>query len=99
MDRQGLERRMREFAQVLESVARKRWHGLAAVCVGALVGAALLTACRSGHGAAAVVTPYPHELAQVSFAVAGDVIPHEAARCACGGPVKTARDGPRCSAT
>jgi poly-gamma-glutamate synthesis protein (capsule biosynthesis protein) len=32
--------------------------------------------------AAAVVVPYPHELAQVSFAVAGDVIPHEAVRSA-----------------
>jgi poly-gamma-glutamate synthesis protein (capsule biosynthesis protein) len=28
------------------------------------------------------VVPYPHELAQVSFAVAGDVIPHEAVRSA-----------------
>jgi len=28
----------------------------------------------------AAVTPYPHELAQVSFTVAGDVIPHEAVR-------------------
>ena len=30
--------------------------------------------------AATAVTPYPHDLAQVSFAVAGDVIPHEAVR-------------------
>jgi poly-gamma-glutamate synthesis protein (capsule biosynthesis protein) len=30
--------------------------------------------------AAAAVTPYPHDLAQVSFAIAGDVIPHEAVR-------------------
>ncbi len=80
---------MRKFAQVLESVARKRWRALAAVCVGALVGAALLTACRSGHGAAAVVTPYPHDLAQVTFAVAGDVIPHEPVRAA----AKAAGDG------
>ena len=29
-----------------------------------------------------MVTPYPHELAQVSFAVAGDVIPHEPVRAA-----------------
>ena len=29
---------------------------------------------------AAAVTPYPHDLAQVSFAVAGDVIPHEAVK-------------------
>jgi len=30
--------------------------------------------------AAANVTPYPHDLAQVTFAIAGDVIPHEAVR-------------------
>ncbi len=29
---------------------------------------------------AAVVVPYPHDVAQVSFAVAGDVIPHQAVR-------------------
>lgn len=33
---------------------------------------------------AAVVVPYPHDLAQVSFAVAGDVIPHQAVRDAAG---------------
>lgn len=36
---------------------------------------------RSVHAARPVV-PYPHELARVSFAVAGDVIPHEAVRAA-----------------
>ena len=30
----------------------------------------------------AVVVPYPHDLAQVTFAVAGDVIPHEPVRAA-----------------
>jgi poly-gamma-glutamate synthesis protein (capsule biosynthesis protein) len=36
------------------------------------------------HGGrpASVVAPYPHELAQVSFAVAGDVIPHDPVRAA-----------------
>jgi poly-gamma-glutamate synthesis protein (capsule biosynthesis protein) len=33
------------------------------------------------------VVPYPHELAQVSFAVAGDVIPHEPVRAAAGAAV------------
>jgi poly-gamma-glutamate capsule biosynthesis protein CapA/YwtB (metallophosphatase superfamily) len=33
-------------------------------------------------GPAKPVVPYPHELAHVSFAVAGDVIPHEAVRAA-----------------
>jgi Bacterial capsule synthesis protein PGA_cap len=36
---------------------------------------------REGREAGAPV-PYPHDLAQVSFAVAGDVIPHEAVRAA-----------------
>jgi hypothetical protein len=36
------------------------------------------------HGSrpAAASLSYPHELAQVSFAVAGDVIPHEPVRAA-----------------
>jgi poly-gamma-glutamate synthesis protein (capsule biosynthesis protein) len=35
------------------------------------------------HAAAATpVVPYPHELARISFAIAGDVIPHEAVRAA-----------------
>ena len=36
---------------------------------------------RSGKSAV-VAPPYPHQLAQVTFAVAGDVIPHEAVRAA-----------------
>src|SRR5208283_1855777 len=66
---------------------------------GALLAAALLLLSlavagitlflRQSRSAAAVVVPYPHELAQVSFAVAGDVIPHEAVRAA----AKAAGDG------
>jgi poly-gamma-glutamate synthesis protein (capsule biosynthesis protein) len=80
MDWHGLEQMMREFAQALDSILRRRRRTLAAVCVGLAVGAVLLSAYRSGHSAAAVVAPYPHDLAQVSFAVAGDVIPHEAVK-------------------
>ena len=62
---------------------RRHWRlaGVAALLLGSAVGAVLLAA---SHGArpAAVVAPYPHELAQVSFAVAGDVIPHEQVRAA-----------------
>jgi hypothetical protein len=60
---------------------RKHWRlasGSALLLVAAL-GALLLAFSHQGHPAAAVV-PYPHELAQVSFAVAGDVIPHEPVR-------------------
>lgn len=49
---------------------------LAALAVFAIVG------LRSGVHAARPVAPYPHELGRVSFAVAGDVIPHEAVRAA-----------------
>src|ERR1017187_9919447 len=55
-----------------------RWMGVAVVLL-ATIGAALLYF----HGRRpAMFTPYPHELAQVSFAVAGDVIPHGAVRAA-----------------
>jgi poly-gamma-glutamate synthesis protein (capsule biosynthesis protein) len=40
---------------------------------------ATFTACQATR---APVTPYPHDLGQVSFAVAGDVIPHEPVRAA-----------------
>jgi poly-gamma-glutamate synthesis protein (capsule biosynthesis protein) len=50
---------------------------LAVAAVAAVVGAGF-----HGHRLAAVVVPYPHDLAQVSFAVAGDVIPHDAVRAA-----------------
>jgi poly-gamma-glutamate capsule biosynthesis protein CapA/YwtB (metallophosphatase superfamily) len=44
------------------------------------LGATFAVRLRPRH--AAVVVPYPHDLAQVNFAVAGDVIPHEPVRAA-----------------
>ena len=63
-----------------QPVREKRWQLLS----GAIGAAALVTALLAGtlHQHAAVVVPYPHELARVSFAVAGDVIPHEAVKSA-----------------
>jgi poly-gamma-glutamate capsule biosynthesis protein CapA/YwtB (metallophosphatase superfamily) len=55
------------------------------LAVGALGLAIVAMALHAGLAArqhAAVVVPYPHELAAVSFAVAGDVIPHEAVKVA-----------------
>lgn len=52
---------------------------VAAFVLFAVIGAFLLAACHS-RSVAAVDTPYPHDLAQVTFAVAGDVIPHQAVR-------------------
>jgi hypothetical protein len=43
---------------------------------------AMLPMGLHGRRLAAVVVPYPHEQAQVSFAVAGDVIPHDPVRAA-----------------
>jgi poly-gamma-glutamate synthesis protein (capsule biosynthesis protein) len=62
---------------------RKHWRlaGAGAMLLGSAIGAVLLTASH-GSRPAAVAVPYPHELAQVSFAVAGDVIPHEQVRAA-----------------
>ena len=62
---------------------RRHWRlaGVAALLLGSAVGAVLLAASHRARPAA-VVVPYPHELAQVSFAVAGDVIPHEQVRAA-----------------
>jgi hypothetical protein len=63
---------------------RKHWRltaGSVFLLAAAALGAALLTGSHAAR-LAAVVAPYPHELAQVSFAVAGDVIPHEPVRAA-----------------
>ncbi len=73
---------MRESAQEEDIVLRRRWQIVVAICLGVIAGATLLTVFRSSHSAAAVVAPYPHDLAQVSFAVAGDVIPHEPVKAA-----------------
>jgi poly-gamma-glutamate synthesis protein (capsule biosynthesis protein) len=60
---------------------RWRWRWRWVVAVAAVAGTGLLLAAH-GRRPAAVVVPYPHDLAQVSFAVAGDVIPHEPVRTA-----------------
>jgi len=53
----------------------------AAVVLLTAISAALLMGAHSRRSSAAQA-PYPHELAQVSFAIAGDVIPHEPVRAA-----------------
>ena len=70
------------FTAKLTAETRRHWRlvaGGALLLVAAAAGAALLLGSHSGRSAA-VVAPYPHELSQVSFAVAGDVIPHEPVR-------------------
>ncbi|MDR3797374.1 MAG: CapA family protein, partial [Terracidiphilus sp.] len=67
-------------------------YAKASILLGMIVLAALVAAGTHAirhHTAIASVTPYPHDLAQVSFAVAGDVIPHEPVRAA----AKAAGDG------
>jgi poly-gamma-glutamate synthesis protein (capsule biosynthesis protein) len=72
------------FGASLGPALRKRWRlvssGALLVAVAA-IGAVLLTGSHGQRSAAAAV-PYPHEIAQVSFAVAGDVIPHQPVRAA-----------------
>jgi len=62
---------------------RRHWRlaGGGGLLLAVAVTAVLLTGFHGGR-AAAVVVPYSHEMAQVSFAVAGDVIPHEPVRAA-----------------
>jgi poly-gamma-glutamate synthesis protein (capsule biosynthesis protein) len=71
------------FASRLVAAMRNHWRlaSGAALLLVAAIGAALLLGSHASRSAAAVA-PYPHELAQVSFAVAGDVIPHEPVRAA-----------------
>jgi poly-gamma-glutamate capsule biosynthesis protein CapA/YwtB (metallophosphatase superfamily) len=50
--------------------------------VAAAIAAALMLGFPGTHHAGGAAAPYPHDLAQVSFAIAGDVIPHEPVRAA-----------------
>jgi poly-gamma-glutamate synthesis protein (capsule biosynthesis protein) len=58
---------------------RKRGRLLADLLLLIAIGC-ILAVSRRSVPVAAVVVPYPHDVAQVSFAVAGDVIPHQAVR-------------------
>jgi poly-gamma-glutamate synthesis protein (capsule biosynthesis protein) len=67
---------------MLDWTKSKQWR-LAGACALLLAVTAIGVALLYFHGHRPVaVTPYPHELARVSFAVAGDVIPHEPVRAA-----------------
>ena len=59
-----------------------RWVGGGALLLAVVGLFAAWATSTHGNRVAAVVVPYPHELGQVSFAVAGDVIPHEPVRAA-----------------
>ncbi len=70
------------FGELLSGL-RRHWRLTACglLLMAAVVSLAVLIGSHGGRSAAAVA-PYPHEVAQVSFAVAGDVIPHEPVRSA-----------------
>jgi poly-gamma-glutamate capsule biosynthesis protein CapA/YwtB (metallophosphatase superfamily) len=72
--------RTRGASGVVLATMRKSWRILMGALGLAILGAALHTGMQARQPA--VVVPYPHELAQESFAVAGDVIPHEAVKAA-----------------
>ena len=67
------------FGATTLAFLRRRRRALTDLLAVAAIGAILLEGVRSVP-VAAVVVPYPHDLGQVSFAVAGDVIPHQAVR-------------------
>jgi poly-gamma-glutamate synthesis protein (capsule biosynthesis protein) len=71
------------FGTKLAAGLRRHWRlaGSGVLLLVAALGAALLAGSHGSRPAVAVV-PYPREVAQVSFAVAGDVIPHEPVRAA-----------------
>ena len=70
------------------------------ILLGTAVGTSYLTRFQVKFRNAVAPAPYPHELARVSFAVAGDVIPHEAVRAAAeaagGGGARVERPVRRC---
>ena len=78
----------RAAAAAARRFLRRHWRRIVGATALAAIGVALVPAF-SGRRPATVAVPYPHDLAQVSFAVAGDVIPHEAVRAA----AKAAGDG------
>src|SRR5579863_10428652 len=80
--------RLMAMAAGVKAFLRARWRWAVGFVALAAVGTALIPAMH-GRRQAAVAIPYPHDVTQVSFAVAGDVIPHEAVRAA----AKTAGDG------
>lgn len=83
--------RATELGSKINSVLRKHWRtATAAAVLLSVVASAILLTLHSDSRPAAAVAPYPHELAQVSFAVAGDVIPHQPVRAA----AAAAGDGP-----
>ncbi|MGD0095758.1 MAG: CapA family protein [Terracidiphilus sp.] len=73
--------RAAEAALRLGALLRRHWRLASLVAVLLALTPVLLVRLHSTR-LAAVAAPYPHELAQVSFAVAGDVIPHEPVRAA-----------------
>ena len=73
----------RRFGAQFAPGPRRHWRlaGGAVLLVAAGISALLLNGAHERRLAVAAA-PYPHELAQVSFAAAGDVIPHDAVRAA-----------------
>jgi poly-gamma-glutamate synthesis protein (capsule biosynthesis protein) len=69
-------------APLASTLRKHRRQAATGALIAILAATAGWLAGTHSHRLAAAVAPYPHELAQVSFAVAGDVIPHEPVRAA-----------------
>jgi poly-gamma-glutamate synthesis protein (capsule biosynthesis protein) len=66
----------------VDASLQRYWRLALGAILLAAAGAGVGWVARGPHRLAAVVAPYPHDLAEVKFAVAGDVIPHEPVRAA-----------------
>jgi len=66
--------------QRITTALKKYWQLLATALTCSLVLCCSLACVSGSHAAQTPSAPYPHTLGQVSFAVAGDVIPHEAVK-------------------
>ncbi len=71
-----------DFGARLGRGLRGHWRLASAGVLLLAVAASAPLLLKGYHAARPAVAPYPHQLAQLSFAVAGDVIPHEPVRAA-----------------
>jgi poly-gamma-glutamate synthesis protein (capsule biosynthesis protein) len=74
--------RLAELASSFAAELKKHSRLVLGIALLAVAVAGVVLAGFKTHQPAAVIAPYPHELARVSFAVAGDVIPHDPVRAA-----------------
>jgi poly-gamma-glutamate synthesis protein (capsule biosynthesis protein) len=75
-------RRFSGYGAGIAAGLRKHWRLAACGALLLALVAAVPILVKNHHTVRPAVAPFPHDLAQVSFVVAGDVIPHEPVRAA-----------------